>query len=230
MTPDRTDYDKGQPGSSAAALSTLPARRVPVVATAIVLLAVLTMVALGIWQIGRAHERDADHARHLARTNLPTVAYPFADPSAEAFRFRRLTAQCNKVLRWQQKASRSAAGQSGWGFVATCSTPGGEFEAELGFSPTPDAQARWAGGTVTGHAKLGPDARSFTDRLLWRRPRQELMIVAERPAPGLAPSMQPSPEDENNSSWGYAVQWFLFAATALVIYALALRKRWRERG
>jgi surfeit locus 1 family protein len=28
-----------------------------------------------------------------------------------------------------------------------------------------------------------------------------------------------------NNSFAYAIQWFLFAATALVIYALALRRR-----
>lgn len=203
-------------------------RPVPLVATALVALAVGTMLALGVWQLGRARERDADHARHLARMNLPTLAYPFADPTAEAFRFRRLTAPCDRVLRWEQKASRSADGRTGWGYVATCASLHGRFEAELGVGATPDARPTWPGGVVVGHAKLGPDARSFTDRLLWRAPRQRLMIVAEQPARGLAPSLQPSAEGETNSSWGYAAQWFLFAATALVIYALALRKRWRE--
>jgi cytochrome oxidase assembly protein ShyY1 len=207
-------------------------RRVPIAPTLIVAVAVATMIALGLWQIGRAHQRDADHARHLGRMNLPTVAYPFAQPGAEALRFRRLTAPCDKVLRWQAKASRSASGESGWGYVATClaAQPNARFEAELGFNAAPDAHPSWPGGEVVGHAKLGPDRRGFVDRLLWRAPRQQLMIVSERPATGLTPSMQPTPDQETNSSWGYAVQWFLFAATALAIYTLALRKRWRERG
>jgi len=33
-----------------------------------------------------------------------------------------------------------------------------------------------------------------------------------------------------NNHLSYAIQWFFFAATALVIYVLALRKRWREQG
>ena len=206
-------------------------RRVPIVPTIVVAMAVATMIALGFWQIGRAHERDADHARHLARMDMPTVAYPFADPAAEAYRFRRVSAPCDKVLGWQPKASRSASGDTGWGYVATClaARHNARFEAELGFSPAPDAHPTWAGSEVVGHAKLGPDSRGFLDRLLWRAPRQDLMIVSERPAAGLTASMQPAPEQENNSSWGYAVQWFLFAGTALAIYALALRKRWRER-
>ena len=48
--------------------------------------------------------------------------------------------------------------------------------------------------------------------------------------PGLIASRQPDPSEETNSSWSYTGQWFLFALTALVIYALALRKRWREAG
>ena len=30
-----------------------------------------------------------------------------------------------------------------------------------------------------------------------------------------------------NNHLSYAVQWFLFALTALVIYVLAVRKKWR---
>ncbi len=207
-------------------------RRVPIVPTLVVALAVATMIALGFWQIARAHERDADHERHIARMDLPTVVYPFADPAAEGFRFRRVVAPCDRVVGWQQKASKSASGQAGWGYVATCvaDRQQAQFEAELGFSAAPDVAPSWQGGDVVGHAKLGPDRRGFLDRLLWRAPRQSLMIVAERPAQGLTASMQPTPDQENNSSWGYAVQWFLFAATALVIYGLALRKRWRERS
>ncbi|HNJ47416.1 MAG TPA: SURF1 family protein, partial [Novosphingobium sp.] len=36
--------------------------------------------------------------------------------------------------------------------------------------------------------------------------------------------------DIPNNHLSYAVQWFLFAATALVIYGLALRKRLAARG
>ena len=33
-----------------------------------------------------------------------------------------------------------------------------------------------------------------------------------------------------NNHFAYAIQWFLFAGIALLIYGLALRKRLRERG
>jgi surfeit locus 1 family protein len=38
---------------------------------------------------------------------------------------------------------------------------------------------------------------------------------------------RPDPNDIPNNHLAYAVQWFLFAGVALVIYALAVRKRMR---
>jgi cytochrome oxidase assembly protein ShyY1 len=70
----------------------------------------------------------------------------------------------------------------------------------------------------------------MSDRIMHRQAPRPLMVVAETPAPGLVASRQPDPREETNSSWAYTGQWFLFALTALVIYVLALRKRWRERA
>ena len=44
---------------------------------------------------------------------------------------------------------------------------------------------------------------------------------------GLDQLAPPDPRDMPNNHLSYAVQWFLFALTALVIYFLALRKKWR---
>ena len=53
----------------------------------------------------------------------------------------------------------------------------------------------------------------------------EPMIVADAPAPGLEASTPPSVADIPNNHLSYAVQWFLFAATATAIYMIALRRR-----
>ena len=50
-------------------------------------------------------------------------------------------------------------------------------------------------------------------------------LVADPPLAGLQANARPDPSDIPNNHLSYAVQWFLFAATALVIYAIALRKR-----
>ena len=45
----------------------------------------------------------------------------------------------------------------------------------------------------------------------------------------LSANARPDPNDIANNHLAYAVQWFFFAFVALVIYAIALRKRWRAR-
>jgi surfeit locus 1 family protein len=62
------------------------------------------------------------------------------------------------------------------------------------------------------------------------RSRPARAAVADPPLAGLAANARPDPADIPNNHWSYAVQWFLFAGTALVIYALALRKRLRWAG
>ena len=51
------------------------------------------------------------------------------------------------------------------------------------------------------------------------------LAVADAPAPGLRASEVPSGADVPTNHLAYAVQWFLFAAAALIIYALAVRRR-----
>ena len=61
-----------------------------------------------------------------------------------------------------------------------------------------------------------------------KAPPLRLMIVSDAPAPGLAVSPLPNPSSVPNNHFSYAVQWFLFAGIAVIIYVLALRRRWRE--
>jgi cytochrome oxidase assembly protein ShyY1 len=206
-------------------------RRIPVLPTIAVAIAVATMIALGVWQLGRAYERDAAKERMIAHAALPMVEYPYADPVREDLLFRRLSATCTAVRSWETRGGESAAGQSGWRRIATCLSPKGTtFQADMGVSPSPEGQPAWQGGTITGAAVRAPDVSAMSDRLMHRQAPRPLMVVAETPAPGLAASRQPDPREETNSSWAYTGQWFLFALTALVIYALALRRRWWEKG
>ena len=50
-------------------------------------------------------------------------------------------------------------------------------------------------------------------------------LIADPPLVGLAANALPDPKTIPNNHWSYAIQWFLFAGGALIIYALALRKR-----
>ena len=55
-----------------------------------------------------------------------------------------------------------------------------------------------------------------------------MRLVSTTPGPGLAASALPSPDSIPNNHLNYAIQWFLFAAIAGVIYVLALKRRERE--
>ena len=54
-------------------------------------------------------------------------------------------------------------------------------------------------------------------------------IVARLPTGDGIEAMPVDTSSIPNDHWGYAIQWFLFAAVAVVIYLLALRGRLRNR-
>ena len=55
-------------------------------------------------------------------------------------------------------------------------------------------------------------------------------LVSDPPLAGLAANGVPDPASLPNNHLSYAVQWFLFAGVALVIYGLAVRKRLAAQG
>jgi cytochrome oxidase assembly protein ShyY1 len=204
---------------------------VPVIPTIAVAILVGIMIALGFWQLGRAHERDAAKERMIAHAQLPVIEYPYSNPLREDLLFRRLSATCTRVQSWETRGGEDLNGRSGWRHIATCVSPVGTvFKADMGVSASPEGQPAWQGGTIAGAAVRAPDISGMSDRIMHRQAPRALMVVAQAPAPGLIASRQPDPNEETNSSWAYTGQWFLFALTALVIYALALRKRSGERA
>ena len=205
-------------------------RRVPVLPTILVALVVLAMIGLGIWQYRRALQKEAALAVWQANTRLPATAYPAQNPSDESLLFRHLSANCLRVVGWQTLGGRDAAGQPGWRHIASCATgaEGPGFLVDVGVSLKPDATVAWTGGPVRGVATHEPDARPWLERFGRHAAPLRLMIVAEAAAPGLRPSAPPDPSSVPNNHRSYMVQWFAFALIALVIYGLALRKRWRD--
>jgi len=204
-------------------------RRIPIVATLVVVLAVAAMVALGVWQLGRLEQKRAAMVAWRANMTLPATAYPAMNPADDRLLFRTLSANCLRVTGWLVTGGRMPDGAPGWRHIATCATgaEGPGLLVDMGTGRDPKAVIGWAGGPVSGIATHEPDSHSFLVRLLGTTPPLRLMIVSAHPAPGLAPSPRPDPSSVPNNHFSYAMQWFFFAAVALVIYALALRKRWR---
>ncbi|MXO60281.1 SURF1 family protein [Altererythrobacter salegens] len=196
-------------------------RKVPVVATVVVLLAVATMVALGVWQLQRLHWKETLLAHYSAASADPApVEYPVASQAAaDAALYRRSTIECAFTgSDWRSIAGRSSEGRSGYVHIILCGidrgSPGEDRTAyvQAGWSPGP-TPPDWTGGPVSG--RIAPYSEGF------------MRLVADPPLGGLAASAEPDPNDISNNHLAYAVQWFLFALTALVIYALALRRKWR---
>jgi len=186
-------------------------RRVPILATLVVAAAVATMVALGVWQLRRAEWKADLVARyHAAQSLSAAVAWPRTEAELERSLFRWSGFTCERVLGIRTTAATSAEGAKGVAQIARCAIAGGEeAEVALGWS-TPTATVRWQGGEVVG--MIGPGG----------------VLQAGQVMPGLERLAPPDPNDLPNNHLMYAGQWFFFALTALVIYVLALRGRWRH--
>ncbi|MFM9936952.1 MAG: SURF1 family protein [Novosphingobium sp.] len=185
-------------------------KRVPIVPTVIVLIAVAYMIHLGIWQLDRLKLKEAMLARYTAAQNS-SAEVPFVVRSelAEDALYHRSRLVCLNVGGMTTQSGRNSKGEAGLAHYAQCRTARGDAaKVVLGWSRDP-AAPNWDGGVVTGWIAPGP------------------RLVADPPVAGLAPNARPDPNDIPNNHLAYAVQWFLFAGVALVIYALALMKRMR---
>lgn len=186
-------------------------RRVPVFATIVVLVAAGIMVSLGIWQLQRLKWKEALLADYAAAQGMTDeIDWP-AQGVGEDLLYRRARLTCSAVTGHSSIAGRNAAGTPGMAQTANCALPGGgKALVVLGWSPQPNAGEAWQGGEVHGVIAPGP------------------RLVADPPLAGLQASARPDPSEIPNNHLSYAIQWFLFAATALVIYAIALGKRLRR--
>lgn len=203
-------------------------RRLPIVPTLVVLLAVALMIRLGLWQLDRRAEKEALIATYAANGSRPPITFPGIYPIDETMLFRRASAFCLQPVSWKASAGATVTGISGWRHIAQCRTgaegPGFAVDAGVSRDSKPPS---WKGGAVTGRLVWAPDGSSFLSRLIGRALPPEPMIVSEAAAPGLEPSAQPDPSAVPNNHLSYAAQWFVFAACALVIYTLALwRREW----
>lgn len=183
-------------------------RRIPIIPTVLVLLAIGVMIRLGVWQLDRMHQKDDLLARYAAAGTMPAeVPFPHSEAAAEPVLYRHARIDCRRVTDMTSIAGHNARGTAGLAQVAQCVLPdGASARVVLGWSQAPGSPD-WKGGEVVGTVAPGP------------------RLVADPPLAGLEPNAKPDPADIPNNHLSYAVQWFLFAVVALVIYGLAVRKR-----
>jgi len=199
-------------------------RRLPVIATLVVALAVAAMLALGIWQLRRARWKEDLLAQYSAAAAMPAVDLdPLLDgrTALPPLSFRRALVTCE--ARDQDAdihAGRNLRDMVGQVYVIPC-RPGasglaGRLRVNLGWSERPDGPRRLSlHGIVAGRLSVvGEDG--------------PVMLTAASATPPLVPSQPPAIESIPNNHLSYAFQWFFFAAAALTIYVLALRRRNRR--
>ena len=188
-------------------------KRWPIIPTIIVIIAVAIMIGLGVWQLQRKAEKEALLARYNAADGLPAIAWPVVpDPRALPL-FRRSTLTCVKVAKIESVSGSNRAGDAGFAHVASCQTGGAEdvnVKVAIGWSERPQSPS-WSGGLVRGI--IAPDGE------------QLIKLVSTDRADGLQQLALPSPAQIPNNHFLYAIQWFIFAAAASIIYILAVRKR-----
>lgn len=197
-------------------------RRLPILPTLLVAAAVAAMIGLGIWQLQRAAWKERLLAELTAARDQPPVDLdPLIDRGAVdsvPIAFRRVRVTCSALeARPALRAGRNRRGMTGYSYFVPC-RPGsqglaGRLQVNSGWSGPPNSSL-WLtlDGPVTGlTGSAEPDG--------------PVILTADTAFPPLEPSAAPTVADIPNNHLGYAVQWFLFAAAAAVIYVLALRRR-----
>ena len=170
-------------------------------------------IGLGIWQLERRQEKEALLASYVAASDKPPIGWPTIPVKEPLPLFRTATGNCLAVVGFRTAAGQNRQGEPGYLVIADCRTgaEGPGLSVELGWSKNPEAGRDYRGGLVSG--VIAPDSLS------------RMRLVAASPGPRLQASAPPSPDTIPNNHLSYAIQWFLFALIAVVIYVLALR--WR---
>ncbi len=190
--------------------------KIPLIATLIAITAIGTMIGLGIWQLDRKDQKEELIARYGNASSLQPIAYPVIADLDNLPLYRRSSVHCFEVIHWSSQSGRNHEDASGIAHVAQCKTAGAEgpgAEIAVGWSDSPD-EPEWKGGLVEGIISTG--------RV------QPIKLTVQHKIAGLEILSAPSPQAIANNHFLYAIQWFIFAFAATVIYILALRKRMKE--
>jgi cytochrome oxidase assembly protein ShyY1 len=195
-------------------------RRLPIIPTVVVALVVAGCIAAGIWNLRRASFHQAELRNYQAASRLPPVAFPTAPmPDERLPIYRYATGNCLQPVGKRTSVGENQSGEPGFAIIIDCATgaEGPGMSVQVGWSKNPNATTSWSGGIVSG--------------VIVRDKRSRIRLVAATPAPGLEPNgpVKAAVSVSPGQNRGYAIQFWSFAAIALIIYGLAVRKRLRER-
>jgi surfeit locus 1 family protein len=197
-------------------------RRLPILSTLIVAAAVAVMIVLGVWQLQRAAWKERLLADLQAAQTMPALDLdPLLARGATGdvpLAFRRVLVSCAPSdTAPSLRGGRSRAGQPGYSYFIRC-RPGAD-----GLAGRIEVNAGWASGP---DSSLRPRLPNVVAGVLGTvEPAGPIILTAAQPAAGLEASEPPSVDEIPNNHMAYAFQWFFFAATALIVFVFALRRR-----
>ncbi|MEM8826415.1 MAG: SURF1 family cytochrome oxidase biogenesis protein [Pseudomonadota bacterium] len=191
--------------------------KLPLVPTIMVALTLPILLALGVWQLGRAEEKAAMLRALAAAPGAPELVLG-PDDWTEGLDFRRVAINCRAIGPVSVRAGRRADGASGFAQFARCATGDRHIDVNLGWSPRPDPVDAPEGDKAV-RGLLREDRRAAGD--------DRYVLIAHPPLLDLAASRLPTVEDIPDNHTAYAVQWFGFAIVLAAIYGIYVRG-WRR--
>ena len=194
-----------------------PHRAFPWVPALMVAVVVPTLLGFGLWQMQRAHWKQAllaDYARNMEAPLADLGKGPV--PAGSQFRLVRLSLSCPAGAS-QQRAGRNLQGRSGYSHLAGCTAGDAPLTLDAGWSARPDSLPL---PTISGNME-GRLVENATGG--W-------ILVSRKAVSPLEPSAPPSLDTISNNHLSYAVQWFCFAAILAIIYGLWLRRWLAQRA
>jgi surfeit locus 1 family protein len=215
----------------------MTALRIPVIPTIIVTAAVAIMIALGVWQVQRIDEKAALLALYRANMQAPALnVFPLQRPVPDSAMFRRATVRCIPSGPVDVRGGKDALDQTIFRHIVGCvslstpevpppSGPEPQFYVDVGGNADPAQKLAILDFNFTGILTTMPQESSAILRLFRTDPPPAALLIAQNAAQNMVPSAPPDIENVPNDHLAYAIQWFLFAGAATIIYILALAKR-----
>lgn len=196
-------------------------RKFPIFASLIAITAIGIMIKLGFWQLDRKQEKKVLLTRYGGASQLAPIIYPNIVDSDNLPLYRRSSVHCLEVISWSSVSGKSALGESGIAHIAQCKTAdtsgpndiSSHAEIAVGWSKSPK-NPNWKGGLVDGIISQGR--------------AEPIKLTVQEKVDMLEVLIAPDPANIPNNHFVYAIQWFLFAFFAAIIYIFAARKQIKD--
>lgn len=220
--------------------------------------AAAVFIRLGVWQIGRLHERRARNAEIAAQQRDAPVAFGALPADTALAHYRAATLAGRYDYEHELVlATRTRQGSPGVELLTPVRVAGTDTAVlvDRGWVYSPDGstvdRTRWREGDsarIAGYVELYPadagvTSSSFGPRIIRRASRSEIaarvpypvapyfLIATSKTSKGAHPARRDSLMLGEGPHFSYAVQWFCFAAIAVGgAAAVVFREREERRG